>query len=227
MQTVVNRRSLAEELGVGDDRDVVSAERLTDDADRTHRHGGLVDDDRARPEQRRDLAGRGAHVGEVGRAVVVLRGGNAQEHDVGVADGLALDAEFEAQPAGGAAGRDQLGQALFEDRDLTVVEALDLVGVDIAADDIGTEMGECGAGGQTDVTRADDHHLGRQRTIAIHDALHYGAVSRRRGRSARRQRCECRSAGRAATTSCRRSTGRAGGTGRSRPSTDPRSATFR
>ena len=51
---------------------------------------------------------------------------------------------------------DQLGQARLVDRDLALLQALDLRLVDVDADDVVAALGEAGAGDQADVSGADD-----------------------------------------------------------------------
>ena len=55
MQEVVDRRALAQELGVGHDRNVGTLQHPLDHPRRTDRHRRLVDHHRSRPQHRRDL----------------------------------------------------------------------------------------------------------------------------------------------------------------------------
>ena len=64
--------------------------------------------------------------------------------------------EHELEPAGGPGGRDDLGQAFFDDGDLTAVEQVDLVGVDVGAGHLVTELRQTGPGRETDVARPHD-----------------------------------------------------------------------
>ena len=50
----------------------------------------------------------------------------------------------------------QLGQARLEERDLASLQALDLRGVDVDADDLVSELGHPGRVGGTQVTGAED-----------------------------------------------------------------------
>ena len=76
----------------------------------------------------------------------------------------AAGADDEPQPSGREAFGDQLGEALLGDVDVTFGQASDLVGVDVADDDVVAEMGQARAIGQPDVSGADDTdpaHVGR------------------------------------------------------------------
>ena len=106
-------------------------------------------------KRRADLGGRRLDVAEIGRAVVALRRRHAQEHDVG-AGRRGGGAEHELEPAGGPGGRDDLGQPLLDDGDLTPVEQVDLVGVDVGADHVVTELRQTGTRRETDVAGPDD-----------------------------------------------------------------------
>ena len=123
---------------------------------RADRHRRLVDHDGARLQHRCDLrSGSLLDVAEVGAAVVALRRGDAQEHDVGTVSG-GFGAEHELEPAGGAGIVDDGLEALFDDRDVAVVEEIDLALVDVAAHHVVSEVCEAGARGQADVAGSDD-----------------------------------------------------------------------
>ena len=126
-----------------------------DDLGRSDRHRRLVDDDRPGPQDGADLGGRGLDVAQVGAAVVTLRRGHAQEHDLGVAYGVRRTDDEPQPPVVDALG-DQLVQAMLDDGDLAGRQPLDLVRVDVAADDVVAEVGEACPGGQPDVAGADD-----------------------------------------------------------------------
>ena len=151
-------RALAEELGVGDDGDVGAAEGPLDDAGGADRHGGLVDHDRLARQERPDLAGGVLDVGQVGRAVGALRRGHAEVGELAVGDGV-LGAEHELEPTVVQPFPHEVVEPGLEDRDLAALEALDLVGVDVGADDVVADVGEAGAGGEPDVPGADDSDL--------------------------------------------------------------------
>ena len=155
VQEVAHRRALAQELGVRHDMDVVSAHGALDDAGRADRDGRLVDDDGAGTQGRTDLGRRRLDVAEVGRAVVALGRRNAQEHDVRPGSSRG-GAQHELEPTGGAGGGDDLGQPFFDDGDLTAVEQVDLVGVDVGAGHVVTQLRQTGPGRETDVARPHD-----------------------------------------------------------------------
>ena len=88
MQAVGHRRALAEELRVRHHRDVVASEHPLDHQGRADRHRRLVHDDRSRAARWGAIsAGHRLDEGEVGRAVVALRRGNAEEDELGVLHG--------------------------------------------------------------------------------------------------------------------------------------------
>ena len=71
---------------------------------------------------------------------------------------------------------DDVGQAFLDDRDLTPAQPLDAVLVDVGADDVVTEVGQAGTGGEADV--ADTDHTGTNGAIrglgGVFDALMSG-----------------------------------------------------
>ena len=82
MQAVAHGGPLAQELGIGDDTDVGTADDLLDQGGRADRDGRLVDDDGAVLQQGPHLLGRRLHEGEIGRPVVALGRGHAQEDEL-------------------------------------------------------------------------------------------------------------------------------------------------
>src|SRR5690606_29818802 len=83
VEEVVDRRALPEELGVGDDGDVVPPQHPLDDPGRADRHRRLVDDHRLARQVGADLAGGRLDVGQVGRPVLGLGGRHAQVGELG------------------------------------------------------------------------------------------------------------------------------------------------
>ena len=110
MEAVGDRRALAEELGVGHDRDVVAADDPLDEAGRADRHRRLVHHDGPVGQVRGDLLGRRLDVGEVGRAVVALGRGDAEEDELGARDRLGAPGT-EAQAARSTPSAHQLLEA--------------------------------------------------------------------------------------------------------------------
>ncbi len=72
-----------------------------------------------------------------------------------------IDVGGEAQPPGGGVARDHGVEAGLVDRDAAGVEQVDLAAVDVEAQDVVADLGETGAGDQTDVARSDhrDFHV--------------------------------------------------------------------
>ena len=155
LQEVLHGRALAQELRVRHDLHVGSVEDALDDARRPHGHRRLVDDDGLVRQVRGDLPRRPLDVRQVGAAVVALRRRHAQERDVAVDDGVRRP-DHEAQPPGPQTLLDEPVEPVLDDRHLTGGQPGDLVGVDICAHHLVTEVGEAGAGGQTDVPGPDD-----------------------------------------------------------------------
>ncbi len=130
MLEVLDRRALAQELGIGDDGEFRIGPRVADDAldlvAGADRHGRLGDDHGEAVEGCRDLAGRGMDVREVGMAVAAARRrADRDEHRVGLGD-RALETGGEAQAPGADIGGDQIVEARLVDRHLAALERRDL-----------------------------------------------------------------------------------------------------
>jgi len=162
VQEVVDGRPLAEELRVAHDAHVGASQRPLDHHGAPDRDRRLVDDHGLVGESGRDLGGGGLDVAEVGRAVVSLRGRDAEEHEGGVSDGRRRP-DDEPESAGGEALGDEFVEAVFDDRDLAAPQTLDLLGVDVGAHDGVAEVGEARAGGESDVSGSDDCDSGHRR----------------------------------------------------------------
>jgi hypothetical protein len=84
----------------------------------------------------------------------------------------------EAQPSFADVLADDLVEAGLVDRDLALVEGVDLLDVDIDTDHVVAEVGEAGAGHEAHVARSDD--------CDVHWGVSSGqGLARRRGRRAR------------------------------------------
>ena len=152
-----HRGALPQELRIGHHRDVVAAEHPLDDQGRAHRHRRLVDDDRSGGEMGADLLGHGFDEREIGRPVVALRGGYAEEDELGPGHRLGR-ADHEPEPSRRLALVDQLLELVLDDRHLALLEHGDLGRVRVATGHPVTEVGEGGRGRQSDVADADDRH---------------------------------------------------------------------
>ena len=144
----MDRRALAEELGVGHHRHVGPAQHALDHLRGADGNGRLVHDDRSFFEVVADLGGRGLEVAEVGGAVLALGRGHAQVDELGVRHGH-HGAQDEAQPTGTQTIGHEVLQTRFDDRDLTAIQPIDLVRYDVGTDDVVAEMRETGGGRQT------------------------------------------------------------------------------
>ena len=164
VQEVVHRRALAEELGVGHDVHVGALQRPLDHPGRADRHRRLVDDDRLGRQHGADLAGGRLDVAEVGRAVGALGRGHAQVDELGR---RRRRRRRRPRSSGGRCpgppGRGRRGPASTMGTSPRL-RALDLVGVDVGADDLVAEVGEARAGRQPDVTGPDDSDIGHGAT---------------------------------------------------------------
>ena len=159
MLEILDRRALAQELRIGDDRDIGVGPRLADDAldlvAGADRHGRLGDDDGEAVERRGDLARRGVDVGQVGVAVAAPRRRADRDEDrVGLGH-RALQIGGEAQPPRAHVGGDQIVEAGLVDRHLAALQRRDLAGVLVDAGDVVAEIGKAGPGNEADIAGAD------------------------------------------------------------------------
>ena len=130
------------------------AERLLDAlldlVGRADRHRRLVDDDAVFGHVAADGLGDGEHVREVGRAVLVGRGADGDELEQAVADALfRVGRELEAPLL--EVALHQHVEARLVDGDVARLQARDLAGVDVDADDVVAGFGKAGARHQADV----------------------------------------------------------------------------
>ncbi len=102
-----------------------------------------------------DGARDGEHVAQVGRAVLIWRGADGDDLEQAVLHALRrIRGEFEA-PGVGIALDERIEPGLV-DGHLALVQALDLAGVDIDADDVIARLGEAGARDEAHVAGAED-----------------------------------------------------------------------
>jgi hypothetical protein len=152
-EEVHDRRALFQELRARHVAEALLAllgEDALDARARPHRHRRLHDE--RVPVGRRHGVDDRVHGREVGVAGVRGRRADGDEQQPRVLQRL------------GQVGRKRhpltvpghhLGQPGFVDRDLTLLEAGDLAGVDVDADDVGPELGKPRRGDEADVARAD------------------------------------------------------------------------
>ena len=88
----------------------------------------------------------------------------------------------------------ELGQALLEDGDLTLAQLADLVLVDVAADDVVSEMCKARSGREPDVARADNTDSAHDRRILPGDWFETPSLRTARGRPGTRRVCDRRNA---------------------------------
>jgi hypothetical protein len=89
------------------------------------------------------------------------RRAHGDEHRVGGLDRLGA-LQREEQPAFADIARDQVIQARLEDRDLALLQALDLAGILVDAGHLVTEVGEARPRHQTHITRANHRYAHRR-----------------------------------------------------------------
>ena len=143
---IADRRTFAQEFGVGDDGEFGIWPCLTDDrfdgVAGADRYGRFVDDYRIAGQRLGDFLGGRMNIAQVGMAIAApRRGANGDEDGLGPSD-AALQIGREAQPTGTGIAGDQLFKPGFIDRHDAVVEPLDLARIEIDADHIVAEIGE-------------------------------------------------------------------------------------
>ena len=122
---------------------------------RAHRHRGLVHDDGAVLEVRRDLDGHGLEEAHVGRAVGALGGGHAQEDELRAAHRLGRRRARSAAAPSRGPPMQHVAEALLHDGGLAPRQLLHLGRVRLAAAHLVPEMGEDDRRGEADVAGAD------------------------------------------------------------------------
>jgi hypothetical protein len=158
-EEVLERRALAQELGVGDDPDrpraAVPVEPLLDAVAGTGWHGALDRDDRALAQQRRQRLGGAPQEAQVGLTGRPLGRRHGQEHHIRRRHGRFVVGR-ELEPLGRAVPGDQLGQTGLVDRHLAALEPRDPVGEDVEPDDQVAQLGQAGGGDEPDVAEPHD-----------------------------------------------------------------------
>jgi hypothetical protein len=159
MLEVLDRGALAQELGIGDDRDVGVGPCLADDSldlvAGADRHGRLGDHHGKTLQRGRDLARGRVHVGEVGVAVAApRRRADRDEHRVGGGD-RRLESGREIEPPAAHVVLDQAIEIGLVDRDLALAQRLDLLRVLVDAGHVMAEVGEARARDEADIAGAD------------------------------------------------------------------------
>jgi hypothetical protein len=102
-----------------------------------------------------DRAGDGKHVLQVCRAVLVWRCADGNELEQSMVHTL-LHVGRELEPSGFHVAFDVRLEARLVDRDLAVIEARDLVCVDVDANHVIAHFGHAGAGDEAHVAGAED-----------------------------------------------------------------------
>jgi hypothetical protein len=157
---VPDRGPFGSELRVRDVADVLEAalvEPMTDGAAGAHRDGALHRQDDAAVDAR-ELVDDRPDRGQIG---VPGAGGRRADRDVdhvGSFDRL-LDLRREGEPL--PVALEQLVEPVLVDRELPSAQGVDLLGDDVAHDDVVPELGEAGTRDEADVAGAEDRDLHR------------------------------------------------------------------
>ena len=106
-------------------------------------------------KHRCNLGGRLLQIGEVGSAIVALRGLHAQVSELAIFCRF-CSAHDETKVTAGDARLDDLLQAWLVDRQDAVAEPLDSGWVYVGTHHVVSEVGKARTGRETDVARADD-----------------------------------------------------------------------
>ncbi len=159
MLEVADRRALAQEFRIGNDRDIGVRPRLANDAldlvAGADRDGRFGHHDGEAVERGGDLLRRGVDVGQVGVAVAAARRRADRDED-GVGLGhRPFRSVAKLKPPGLHVGGDQVVEARLVDRHLAALKRRDLGGVLVDADDVMAEIGKAGPRNEADVAGAD------------------------------------------------------------------------
>ena len=159
VEAVLHRQPLAEELGVPDDRRAGCAPgQVIGQLGRSpHRHGGLPDDDVALGHHAGERLERRVEMGQVGGVrALLLRRPDADEVDRGACD--LGEVRGEPQPAALDTHAQKFGQPRFVERSLPGNQRLDLLAVDVHADDVMTERSHRGSVNRPEIATTSDRY---------------------------------------------------------------------
>ncbi len=156
---IADRRTLAQELGIGDEREIGVRPRLAHDAldlvARADRHRRFRDDHGKAVERERDLARCLVDIGQIGMAVAAPRWRADRDEDrVGLTYRLG-EIQGEGEPARPHIVGDELVKTRLEDRHLAPLQSGDLARVLVDAGDHMAEIGKTCPGHEADIARSD------------------------------------------------------------------------
>src|SRR5262249_18255747 len=167
MAEVVDRRALAQELGVAHDAKrgpgaiACALQGGQHPVTSANRHGALVDDNQ-RVFGRRMLPeamGGGFDLAHVGFAFNAAWRPHAHEGELRLGEAIVV-VKSEAKPLGFEVLNDDFFQPRFVNRKLATPESLYFARVDVDADNLVAQFSETGGGNQPDVIRTDDCDIG-------------------------------------------------------------------
>jgi hypothetical protein len=157
LHEVVDRRSFLEELRIAAHVEGVLRvlrHRRLDLRRGAHRDGRFRDDDELPAHVHPDLLGDGEDVAEVGGAVLVGRRADGDEDDARRRD-RGGHVGREAETAAGLIALDEPLQAGLVDGKDVLLQAVDLLLIQIRADDVVPRLREAGPDDESDVSRSD------------------------------------------------------------------------
>ncbi len=160
---IIDRRTLAQELGVRDDVELSVGPRRADDpldlVAGADRHRRLGDDDGIAVEAGGDRLGGGVDMGEIGVAVAAAARRSDRDEDGGRVLHRALEVGGKGQPFALRVAGDQRIEARLVDRDFAAAQPCDLALVAVDTDDGKAEFGEAGGADEADVTGTNQNDL--------------------------------------------------------------------
>ena len=176
-EEVVDRRSLGGELRVRDVADALEAalvEAMADGRSGSDGHRALHGEDDAAVD-RRQLVDHGPDRGQVGVAGDGRRRSDGDVDDVGALERL-VDLHRVREPL--PVPLQEIGKPLLVDRHPAAAKRVDLLGDDVADDDVVPQVGEAGTGDEADVAGAEDCDLhGRNLAPGARDGLRPFAIA--------------------------------------------------
>ena len=161
LHEVVERRALLEELRVAAHVERlarVPAHRRRDLGGRAHRDGGLGDHHQLSRHVLADDLRHLEHVSKVRGSVLVRRGADRDEHDLGSRD-RGRNVRREMEPALLLVALDERVETGLVDGQDVLLQAVDLRLVDVRTGHVVSGLGEACADDQADVARPDDGNL--------------------------------------------------------------------
>ena len=171
-------RAFAQEFGVGDDVEVYGAalvglDDFADEVAGADGDGALVDDDLVAVQGAGDALGGVLDIGQVGRAVLLGRGADGDEDDLGLLHG-GVQVRGELEAAIGDVAPDHLLQARLVDGHDALVQAVDLGRDLVHADHVVAHVRKDDARDQPDIPCSDNANVHGENTTPLANARRGG-----------------------------------------------------